>query len=367
MTSGMSLDDVRDLVRPDGPVASVYLAGPSPGPGDSEEDLLLRLRAIIAELHTHGADPETVDVVDTYLSQTLNYPTELALLAASGRIRAAQQLPGGVPQDLARYGAPAAVGPVLAWLQGHPAHLVVVTDRTGADITTVPTGAVQARTRTVVGPDDEIERNSPGGWSQPRFQRRAEDSWLHNASAVADAITAELAAVHGRLVILAGDVRACQLLSDRLARTGVPPVIRHVSGGRSPDGSAAHRQAAVLAAVQEYAAEQVQAVRERFIAARGPHGIAVSGSRATMSALAAGRVGTLLIVDDTADDRGAWFGADGWCTSDPAEPRPPGTRRGRLVDVAIRSALLGHAEVCVLPPEQAFGLADGLAALCRYR
>jgi len=366
MMSGMNLDDLRDLVYGIEPMAAVYLAGFPPQPADTEEDLLLRRRVIAGQLHAHGADQQTVDAVDAHLSRLPEYPPELAVIAASGQIRAAHQLPGGVPIDRACYGAPATIGPLLAWLRHQPAHLVVVTDRTGADITVVATGTLEARTRTVVGPDDEIERNSPGGWSQARFQRRAEDSWLHNAGAVAEAITEELAKIHGKLVLVAGDVRASQLLGDRLGRAGVPPIIRHVPGGRSPDSSAAHRDAAVLAAVREYAEEQDQAVKDRFFAACGPHGTAVKGSRATLAALTAGRVATLLVVDDPADERSGWFDADGWCTGDPAEPRPPATHRGRLVDVAIRSALLSRAEVCVLRPDNDSGLADGLAALCRY-
>jgi len=366
MMSRMSLDDLRDLVYGTEPMAAVYLAGFPSQPADTEEDLLLRRRVIAGQLQNLGADQRTVDAVDAHLSRLPAYPPELAVIAASGQLRAVQQMPGGVPRDRACYGAPATIGPLLAWLRHQPAHLVVVTDRTGADISVVPAGALEARTHTVVGPDDEIERNSPGGWSQPRFQRRAEDSWLHNAGAVADAVTEELAKIHGRLVLVAGDVRASQLLIDRLARAGVPPIIRHVPGGRSPDSSDAHHRAAVLATVREYAEQQDQAVKDRFFAARGPHGTAVKGSRATLAALAAGRVAALLVVDDPADERSAWFDADGWCTADPTDPRPPGTHRGRLVDVAIRSALLSRAEVCVLRPDDDDGLAEGLAALCRY-
>lgn len=365
--SGLTTRELlRELLRDTDSAASVYLTAASSEAGDTSEQLALRRRAIVGKLSQQGADDLTVDVVDRQLASLPSYQSELGLIAASGQVRVFSKLPGGVPQDRARFGAPAMLGPLLMWLQNHPPHLKVVTDRIGADISVVPAGAQEPRVRTVTGPDDEIERNAPGGWSQPNFQRRAVDSWQHNAGAVAEAIQEELAAIRGRLVLLAGDVRACQLLSDRLGRLGVPPVIRNVPGVRNGDNSPASHQAAMEAAVKAYAEELERAVKERFSASRGPNGTVINGSRATLAALAAGRVASLLVVDDPADDRPAWFDAEGWCSASRSDPRPPGARRGRLVDVAIRAALLTDAAVCVLRPDDEFHVSDGLAALGRY-
>ncbi|MEJ3748932.1 spore germination protein GerW family protein [Actinomycetes bacterium KLBMP 9797] len=134
-------------------------------------------------LHTGGADDATVAAVHGYLSSLPGYPADQAVFAAQGELRLTHALPGAAQPDLAAFGAPARVGPLLTWLRRHPPHVVVVTDRIGADLTAVPRGAVAGLERTVVGPDDEVERNAPGGWSQPRYQRRAEDAWQHNAGA----------------------------------------------------------------------------------------------------------------------------------------------------------------------------------------
>jgi hypothetical protein len=71
-----------------------------------------------------------------------------------------------------------------------------------------------------------------GGWSQPRYQRRAEDSWQHNAMAVADAVTQATRDLHAGLLLVAGDVRAVQLLRDHL-----PPETRRQVTLRSVPGA----------------------------------------------------------------------------------------------------------------------------------
>lgn len=255
------------------------------------------------------------------------------------------------------------LAPRLALLQARPPYVLVVTDRTGADVTAVPGGAVAGEVTVVVGPDDEIERNAPGGWSQPRFQRRAEDSWHHNAVAVADQVTRALQKVDAHLLLVAGDVRAVQMLRDSLS-TGVrrSASLRHVPGGRQPDGSAEVRAAAVAKAVEAYAAESSAGLLTRFLDVRGPGGAAVEGARATVDALVAGRVGTLLVVDDPADDRTAWYGEDVLARLDAAPSLVP----GRLVDVAIRAALLTDAGVHIISAVEAEEIAEGIGALTRF-
>jgi hypothetical protein len=243
------------------------------------------------------------------------------------------------------------VVPLLAWLQNHPAHVVVVTDRTGADLTTVPSGAATGSTSTVVRPDDEIERNAPGGWAQARYQRRAEDSWQHNAKDVAKAVSRALHDVDARLLLVAGDVRAVQLMGEHLAaevRRGV--IVRKLPGGRAPDNSENVRHVAIDAAIAEYVATQTAALLEELDTQRRPGGLAVEGVAATLAALAAGRVRMLLVADNASGEGVAWFGPDVLCAQRPPEPAATvaGVAEGRLVDIAVRAALLTDADIRVV-------------------
>src|SRR5262249_60119159 len=140
------------------------------------------------------------------------------------------------------------------------------------------------------------ERNAPGGWSQPRYQRRAEDSWQHNAAAVAQVVTRALRDLRAGLLLVAGDVRAVQLLRDHL-----PPALRrqvtlrHVPGGRGHAGPEAVRRAAIAEAGDGYLAGPARAALERFTA-RGKGGT-VEGYAAPPSTRAAGRGRTLSCSD----------------------------------------------------------------------
>jgi hypothetical protein len=347
LVAPLTVAAVRDLVRPVEPTVSVYLGSP---------DLDLRWRAMAARLAAQHADEDTLAAVAERLAGC--GPGEVALFASGGYVRLVQPLPGSPPLDRARFGVPASVIPLLDWYQRHPAYVAVLTDRTGADLTVVPRGAWEGGTYPVPGPDDEIERNAPGGWSQPRYQRRAEDSWRHNAAAVAGATVRAVRDSGAGLVLVGGDVRAEQLLCEYLAplvRHGV--TVHHVTGGRSPDGSASGRALATAAAVRGYADRQTAAMLTALDRHGGRRGTAVHGARATLAALAAGRVRTLFVADRESDER---IGAL-------AAPRHHGVGpvvRGRLVDVAVRAALLTDADIRVVEPGTVH---DDIAALCRFR
>jgi hypothetical protein len=273
----LAADELRLLATPLTPTASVYLGlQPSVVDGDTRLDLDLRRHALVARLAVRGADEATIEALAAFLADVPVSPSELVVFARDGVVIAAQEIPGGAGLDpgrvaarfdRARFAVPPDLLPLLAWQQRHPAHVVAVTDRAGADITATRRGRLTGTRTAVAGPDDEIERNAPGGWSQPRYQRRAEDSWRHNATAVAGAVLQALRDVHSGLLLLAGDVRAVQLLRQRLPRT---VQIRHLPGGRSEDGSAPARRTAIAAALDAYAAERSARLIDRLVADRGP-------------------------------------------------------------------------------------------------
>jgi Bacterial archaeo-eukaryotic release factor family 2 len=163
---------------------------------------------------------------------------------------------------------------VVNALAGRPAYVAVAIDRAAAEITSVHGAGGASHTVTVVGPDDEIERNAPGGWSQPRYQRRAEDSWRHNAGAVLDAALQAARQVDTRMVLVAGDVRAVQLLQEQLGRHQHEPTIRHLPCGRSPDGSADARHSAIAAVIAEEVEKQNTRLLKRLRDEAGPVGLA---------------------------------------------------------------------------------------------
>lgn len=362
--------DVRELLRDLQPRASVFLRAVPEGVDlDTEEDLLGRWRMLAHRMLTQGIDVPTLAVLTDHIAGLASTPVAAAgyaLLASDGVIHLARPMPAVVAEDRARFATPLEVLPVLAWQERHPAYVSVLIDRVGGEVTSVPAGALSGTTQTVTGPDDEIERNAPGGWSQPRYQRRAEDSWHHNAVAVADVVIHELDRVEASLLLVAGDVRAVQMLRDYLHKTFKRQLDERVlPGGRSADGSAPAHLQAIADAVADHAGARGAALLDAGTS--GPGGDLVEGAEATLTALAEGRLRTLFVLDDPADKRLAGFGEDVLCAdlSQAATQRP--TVTGRLVDVAVRAAILTGADVHVSTPTQAKAFDGHIGGLCRYR
>lgn len=367
MLDPLTMDTVRALVEPLTPAATVYLGRPAGTSGlDDEETVSLRMRPIATELRASGAPTTTVEAVKHCMASLSAHPAETAIVARASTVLLCQSLPGLTGSDRVRYGAPGDVAPILLWMQQHPPYVTALVDRVGADVTRVPSGTLTGVTRRVEGPDDEIERNAPGGWSQPRYQRRAEDSWRHNAAAVADAAVEDLRRVGTDLLLVGGDVRATQLLRERLPDR---IIVRPLPGGRHADGSLPARAVAVENQVWSYTHDRLGAELAEFEAEGSPRGLAVTGVANTLAALAAGRVRTLLIGDEPNDDRTAWFNSELLCVDESTMAgalNRRSLRPGRLVDVAIRAAILTDARVRILGPDQAAGLAESIGALCRY-
>jgi release factor family 2 len=371
-TDTKALDEV---LRAEGPVASIYFRRE---PRPRRENAELRWHALAEGLAARGAGPGTLRVLTERVHAALPGSGMLAAFAAGDRLLYATELaqPPDLPdqpetafEDAAAYGAAPHLLPLLEWWQEHPAHVLAVVDRTGADIDVFPQGSAEAVHQKVTGPDDEIERNAPGGRSgrsQMRYQHRAEDSWEHNATRVAETLSDDLARYSADLLLLAGDVRALQYLSRHLppwVRKGV--AIREVPG----PGTRGEPVPARFAGRETHRAvnDDNRAVLRRLAEQRYRAGLAVEGPHATLGALSRGQVNTLVVTHDPADRRTAWFGPAPTDVSDRRRelPQTPATR-APLTDVAVRAAVLTGADVRVLPPGTPDAPARGIGALCRF-
>jgi hypothetical protein len=366
------------VLRPTEPAAVVYLGRPPAVANEYQLSWETRWHPLADALREQGADEATIAA----LEKTVQPPAsaraargqgQVAGFARDGHALAVLTTIGLPGPDVARFGSPAHVLPLLLWQQQRPPYVFVALDRTGADIeTSIGEGNTTVHS-TVEGPDDEIEKNAPGGWeglAQGRYQRRAEDSWAHNAAAAAEAVAAALRRVESRILVMTGDERAEKLFVEKLPEAVRRDLmIKRINGGRSRDGSEHGRGEAVEAAVREAVDEQISAQWQQFLEERSPHGLAVEGGHDTVQALAAGRVATLFVAEDAAMGAKAWFGPAPTDVVPVAAhlPVPPDARKGRLVDVAVRAALLTGAEVRVLPGDAGFWPMEGVGGICRFR
>jgi hypothetical protein len=361
-------NDIAALFDADGPFVSVYLDARSDQP-QAQQALLTRWKTVRSQLAGEGATEDDLAAIDAALDDTTHVGGDTAaLVAAGGRVLLARHLPETPAADAGRVGLLPWVGPLVETAQTLLPHLVVLVDRTGADLYGFTAEGESVEEEVSGAQQGPLLSKSPaGGWSQRRFQQRAVEAWEQNAREVAEEVAAMAKQVGARLVAVGGDVHAVRLLRDALP-PDVAPMLREIEGAtRHPDGSSDEAATAASRLVDTVIAEESVAVVQEFKQEQGQHDRAAVGPARTVEALQAAIVQTLLVHDDPGDDRMAWFGPDpGHLALDRETLEAMGVehpQEGRLVDACIRAALGTSADIRVVPRAI---VTDGLAAVLRH-
>lgn len=347
---------LSDLYRLQGPFASVVVRTPS-SVSDAAHRLEIRWKNARRDLEDAGASDELLGRFDGLASQIDHGHRGggMAAVVTADAEPLVELLAGDPNKNTARLAAIPTLTAVLASRQAALPHVVAFVDRTGADLAAVSAGSIEDYV-IVEGETTHIHRGQQGGWSQRRYQQRAENRWESNANEVAGALGDLARQVGARLVCVSGDVRAVGFLYDHLPPDLKPLVEILQEGDSEAVWAAADRSVAAL--VQQDSDALVTAVADRR-----PHRTATTNISDVLRALSEGRVQTLLVHDDGSDELDAWSGS----LLDPTASLHHSREdlvRGRLVDAAVRSALLTQAEVRIVtsPPS-----GEGpLAALLRW-
>jgi peptide subunit release factor 1 (eRF1) len=358
--------DLSEIFGPAGPVLTVYLeTEPVPNAAQLSQQKWQTLRR---DLEEAGATAEALDAVESLVPDAHTRGRCLsAVVTKDGQVLHQGNHPDPPQRDLGRWDALPSLVPVVEWRQTRPPHVIVLTDRTGADIFVFEALGGRDFQIEVEGSDDVIRKVAPGGWSQRRFQQRAEDSWEANAKVVADRLVRIVEKIDARLIVAAGDVRALQLLREALPPQ-VDALVEEVEGSRSPDGSvdaiAADTVTLVATAVARDTSELIAKFREEV----GQADRAANGPDEVVAALCEGRVDVLLIHDDPEDRRVAYVGPAGSHVA--LEPGPlkemgvDAPAEARLPDALLRAAVGTSARVRVVPAASV--LDNGVGAILRW-
>jgi hypothetical protein len=257
---------------------------------------------------------------------------------------------------------------VVPWLAQRPPrlpHVRVSANREGGQVLAVP-GAwpeTQGDLETamlglteVTGESWPVHKPSGGGWSQPRFQRSAEETWTETAKQIAGAVTAAADRVKAVFVVLGGDVREREILADELPkalRGNLVIVDREVELTAPAFDEAAWAEESWRAALD--ARDRLDELRAQLNRSPGERR-AVQGLDGTLTALRDGLVSAVLIADP-AWQATAWIGPG---MADAATERDQLAGRGvtdpvtDLASEALARAAAGTgAELHFLEPEAA--------------
>ena len=339
----------------------------------ADTELDLRVRAIGEKLTGQGAPEAVVEAVRGRLlegndgGEAGTIRGRAVVVAADGTVVFDAQL-GDVPRrELAEWSPQPHLLPVLRALPGRVPHVVVLTDRVGADLTLAYLPGHAEEEETVEGDSFQIRKFQGGGWAHHRYQHNAENKWVHNADDVAEHIASVVRRVHPRFVLLAGDMRARQILTDRASGLWSDLIVSIDEGGRAAgaDREPVERKAAELVAEHE-ARDEAETIEK--ISSAGAHGLAVTGTAAVVEALRKAQVETLVLADP-ADDEELLVGASPLELGlDQADMDALGVQEVHSVpaDSALLAAAVAGSAGVVVVPRAAMPGDIPVAAILRY-
>ncbi|WNV77227.1 Vms1/Ankzf1 family peptidyl-tRNA hydrolase [Geodermatophilus sp. DSM 44513] len=274
---------------------------------NADTELELRVRAVAEQLQEQGAPEPVVQAVRDRLlegndgGEAGTLQGRAVVVATDGSVVLDEVL-ADVPRDpVVEWSPQPALLPVLRQIAGRVPHVVVVADRVGADIYVASRAGRPEQQEQVEGNRSAVRRLGTGALSQSQHEQAAGRQWEENADEVAEEIASLARRLHPRFILLAGDVRARQVLTDRADKAWADLVVTLEEGGRAAgaDREPVERRAAEL--VAEYEAHDEADVVEK-ISSAAAHGLAVTGTASVVEALRKSQVETLVLADRPDDE-----------------------------------------------------------------
>lgn len=371
-------ENVKQLLVQHGPFATVYLDANRVSANGAGE-VALRWRKLRADLERAGTDETTLTALDEAIDSPPNAggPRGRVLVAAAGTVLFDEVLPSPPVRQFAAWTPLPNLVPYLAQRGPAIAHVLVVADRTGADVSVVSAEHAAERlgadeSHSVEGSQQyPVTKTSVRDWSEQHFQQRVQNSWAANAKDVADAVRPLAEQVKAEAVIVAGDPRARSLLCRDL-----PNVLdQHVQvidveeGGRGAGSSSDSLAGAVRDALLRISWHRRHEVLTHLQQNIGREHFAAAGTRDVLHALQRSQVDTVVLSDDPSSPLTAWIGPEpmqvaetrdelaAMGVSDPEQER---------YDAALLRAIAGTDAELLITPNAHDYVRDGIAALLRY-
>jgi peptide subunit release factor 1 (eRF1) len=255
---------------------------------------------------------------------------------------------------------------------GQRPHVVVLTDREGADVIAYPaTGAEPAKEVSAQTAEWPVHKTGTGGWAAKRFEASVEESWERSAERVATLVDDVAQRVDPAVVVGSGDERAITLLRERLPAALQDAFVTVPGGGRHADGAGDEVSRRVAEAVAARAAQDEVEMLDRFAQARGRGEGAADGVAPVVRALQQAQVDTLLVAPKWhRSDRTAGYGPEvTQLAIDDSELDAMAVEsptRAPLVDVVLRATLGTDAQVVAISEDAESAPRDGMGALLRF-
>jgi hypothetical protein len=248
-------------------------------------------------------------------------------------------------------------------------HVVVHTDRTGADVEAFFDTNQVAQEVTVKGRTLHLKKVQGGGWAHHRYQHRTENQWRENAKEIRETVMQLAEQVGAELIIGVGDERELTYVKEGLSQPWDAKWVE-VPGGRGQDGSESLVQQRVRDAVSLHTAAESLQLMADYAQERGQAKRACDGLTDVVEALRKAQVQTLILTTDADQHSTLWFGEDpsqlGTSRADVEALGATNPQEGPLLTVLLRAALATGADVQLVPHQSEQSPQSGLGALLRY-
>jgi hypothetical protein len=382
----VNLSFLRELYQRPGPWASVYLDA-THNTADGDQAVGLRWRGLREQLAAQGADEETLAAMDLAVNSGQAVDTVpsvgppagsgrvgLAVFATHGRVALAQPLPRPPVRESATWSRRPQTGPLVAGAAEQVRWVRAVVDRTGGTLTAADAGHLRIDRDVPTAEEYPKHKSGQGGWSQLNFERSTVTVWDRNVHNVVDAVTEAADRMGADVVIVAGDVRARQMLIDRLPKRMAGRVVESDVGNRAPGGDPSTLDDVTAEAVARVARDRRMELLDRYrmdlSRGRAREGVAPVSEAAWHASM------DVLLLSDDSQFAGSEPPLQVWI--DPDDPRAIAPDAGVLRDVGvsgperenaiaalIAAAAAEDAEVVTVDPSEQ-RLTDGIGAITRY-
>ncbi|MCU1409165.1 MAG: hypothetical protein JWM23_1245 [Microbacteriaceae bacterium] len=347
-------DVLSDLYRRHDDVSTVYV-DVSQDSSDARRTSPTRLRAVRDGLAEAGAPAADAEAVVEILEQPPGVPSPVSrfIVVREGDVEVSELLPGDpVAERIMSYGPVPALIPLLQHRPRDLRYVVAEVGRDGGEIRLYRLSRMQPLwTRDVTGDTRFIRKVHVGGWSNKGFQRDAEEIWKRNEGELAEVIDRLVRENRVELLVVAGDIRARQLLVDQLAPASREVLAVVHTNTRPEDASNAPLEAEVKKQLIAILAREEDDALNRLIAdANREGGRAELGTGAVVHALQQSQVEVLILcADGLAEKTLLALTAEPWVAAAPEEALGAGSL-GRVpaADALVRAAVLSNARVLVV-------------------
>jgi hypothetical protein len=280
------------------------------------------------------------------------------LLVKDGELAIHERFPGlTVEPESVRFGPLPNLAPVLRHRPCGFGYLVVETSREGGELRLYRAGSANEESEQQVGGRTDTLHKSPGGgWRQDHGQNHVEEVWRQNQSKLAAVIDEIVLTRRPRLLVVAGDIRARDLLAKELSAASreilsVEPTNTHADGA-SDYALVEH----IDREIERIVADDMRNISDR-LAIRSGRGentteFTIGG---IVDALAGAQVDTLILDSERLRDR-ELLALDGqpWVATAPETTLGAGILASVPAELGlVRAALLTDARILFIDSEAA--------------